>query len=175
MPLNDRYRLIVELVRRLNESDSWTGSTHLQKCIFFFQYLFKVPMGYRFVIYHYGPFSFELDEELALLRIRGWLEISPEPGYGVHYRPGKEAPNIESGTVCNHEDELNIVARLLGGLSVKQVELLATTYYVVNGLDGRERDLNTAFQKIHQLKPHFKEGEIEEGYRQLEELIMAGK
>ena len=65
------------------------------------------------------------------------------------------------------------MVNLFGSLNVKQLELLATTYYVINGLDGEQRDLDTAFRRIHQLKPHFTVEAIKIGYEQLREKMAA--
>jgi len=60
----ERESLLALLVEALNQRGSWSGSTHIQKSAFFLQDLGETPLDYDFVIYRYGPFSFELRDDL---------------------------------------------------------------------------------------------------------------
>lgn len=166
-PVSVRRQLIVELVRRLNATGSWSGATHIQKCVFFLRHMFDVDVGYDFVIYYYGPFSFDLDKDLVLLRFRGWLTVDREPGYGVHYRPGPKAPQPTDEMIEAVSPSIDRVAELFGKKGVKELELMATTYYVRKGLDGRSREEAEALTAISRLKPHFCVDEIREAWREL--------
>jgi uncharacterized protein YwgA len=135
--------------------------------VFFLKHLLSVPVGYDFVIYHYGPFSFDLDGDLVLLCFRRWLTTDREPGYGPHYRPGPEAPQATDKGIAAVVPSIDQVVDLFGARRARQLELMATTYYVFKGLDGRQRDEGEALATVGRLKPHFSEDEIREAWREL--------
>lgn len=170
LPVVVRRHLVVELVRNLNETGSWSGATHVQKCMFFLEHMLNVPAGYDFVIYYYGPFSFDLDRDLVLLQSRGWLTVKREAGYGVHYRPGPRAPRARPDVGDHAWRSLRSVAELFGGKGVKDLELMATTYYVYKGLDGRTRGEAEAVSVVRQLKPHLSEDAIRSAWRELQRI-----
>ena len=62
---SSRCALIVELVEKLHAQGSWCGETHVQKATYIVQDLAKLNIGYKFVIYKHGPFSFDLSSELS--------------------------------------------------------------------------------------------------------------
>ena len=164
----ERKWVVVELVRQLNETGSRTGSTHIQKCTFFLQFLFRLPLGYSFVIYHYGPYSFDLEDELAILRWRGWLTVEPDrDGYGVHYRIGPAASNRQAGLTEDQEGAVRSAVDYLGSRPVRMLELLATTYYLYKGLDGKRRTVEQAVNAVLALKPHFSEAEVQGALQEL--------
>ena len=52
--------LVLLLLDQMSKQDSWCGETHVQKCAFFLQEGLEVPLDFEFIMYKYGPFSFEL-------------------------------------------------------------------------------------------------------------------
>lgn len=157
---DDARALVVELVRHLNRVRSWSGATQIQKCTFFLRHLLGVPLPYDFVIYHYGPFSFELDEDLVLMRFRGWLDVEREEDYGVHYHPGPKAPGELPTSVEKFRDEVETVVSLFGKADVKRLELLATSYYLRQKLAEKGRSRGEIVAAVKRLKPHFEESQI---------------
>jgi uncharacterized protein YwgA len=66
----------------LKERDSWCGETHIQKAVYFLQELLQVRLGFEFIMYKHGPYSFELTDELTTLRANRLLRLIPREGYG---------------------------------------------------------------------------------------------
>ncbi len=58
-----RINVIVFIVETLRKRDIDLGKIQFQKLIYFLQEI-GIPSGYRYEIYHYGPYSFELAQEL---------------------------------------------------------------------------------------------------------------
>jgi hypothetical protein len=56
-----RCALAVELAKQLRAEGSWCGETHLQKATFIIQDMTKANLGYKFVLYKHGPYSFEFN------------------------------------------------------------------------------------------------------------------
>ncbi|BAS27991.1 hypothetical protein [Limnochorda pilosa] len=172
--VQERRSFVVALIQELNDGGSWSGSTHVQKCSFFIQHLCGLPMGYSFVIYHYGPYSFDLEEELAIMRWQGLVKVEPDPGgYGVHYQVGAAFPGGGPEISDEHRQVIHRAVGHLGQRHVRDLELLATTYYLQKGLDGKERDEPSTVEAVLALKPHFNEAEVGVALRELAELEAA--
>jgi hypothetical protein len=56
--------VLLELAIQLKRNGSWTGETHVQKAAFLLRELLDIPVGFDFVLYKHGPFSFDLREML---------------------------------------------------------------------------------------------------------------
>lgn len=165
---------MVVLVHELNLMGSRCGSTHVQKCSFFVQAASGVPLGYSFVIYHYGPYSFELEDDLAVLRSKGWLEAVPDPeGYGVHYRVGRAYEEPGLNVAERYREAIRRAVRSLGTRRARDLELLATAYFLYRGVDGRTRDERVTVHEVRGLKPHFTEREVRDALRELAQLESA--
>ncbi len=83
-----RQILICHLVEEMRNKKSWAGHTHIQKCVLFLQELFQIPTGYEFVLHLHGPYSFELRNDLTLMRTRSQLDVEERPGYGPSFTIG---------------------------------------------------------------------------------------
>ena len=72
-----RAAVVVSLVKALEKNGSWCGDTHVQKGTFILQELLHVPLEFAFSLYKYGPYSFDLNDELAAFRagVSGRVEL----------------------------------------------------------------------------------------------------
>src|SRR5712691_6659948 len=77
-----RAALLTRLIEQLRQSGSWCGETHVQKATLFLQQLMRVPLGFDFILYKHGPFSFDLRDELTSLRADELVKLEPQQGYG---------------------------------------------------------------------------------------------
>ncbi|AEA46326.1 hypothetical protein [Archaeoglobus veneficus] len=151
----NRYAFLLLVIKKLEEVGSWTGNTHIQKTAGLVQSItgFK---PYKFVMHHYGPYSFELRDDLNLLVSAGFVERrTDESGYhyaltskGLRFLENSEIETKILGTV----DE---IANLLGRAPTIVLELISTIDYVLNkfGSENEEKVLTT----VKMLKPHFSE------------------
>ncbi len=92
-----RAAILSTLAEELLEIGSWCGETHLQKATFFLQHMLKVPTEWDFVLYRYGPFSFELRDELTAMRADQLLELIPMQPYGPRLLPTGQSRHCVSG------------------------------------------------------------------------------
>ncbi len=151
-----RAAVVVSLVKELKAKDSWCGETNVQKACFFLQELTDVPLGLEFVLYKYGPYSFELTDELTAMRADSFLALrTRDPRYGPCYVPGDLAESLLHNypkTVDRSSNEVEFVAQHLGSKGVADLERVATALYVRKelGID----DINDRADKITELKPH---------------------
>ena len=126
--------LIVEMLDEMIEKGSWAGETHLQKCLFFLQNMCNVPISYEFKLYRYGPFSFDLRDDLVQLQAEGVIDLSPRSSsYGSSLQPSKTRLLLLRkhfpSTLKKYQDKICFVAEQFGGLNASDLGRLATAYY----------------------------------------------
>ena len=163
----NRRVLICHLVDEMRRNKSWAGHTHIQKCMLFLQKLFYVPTGYEFVLYLHGPFSFELRDELALMRARHNLAVEANIKYGPSFiltHRGKLA--TESCT--EYKGAIEFVAKELSWNDVRLLERLSTVFFLQEA-DPHQQDDKTAVE-VHRLKPHISKEHARSAVIQVNEL-----
>jgi len=151
-----RAALITRLLQKLREKGSWCGETHVQKAAFFLQNLMRVPLGFDFILYKHGPFSFDLRDELTSMRADGLVRLVPQWPYGPSILTTDLAKNIQdiySKTLKQYESRITFVAEKLGGKGVAELERLATALYVTQEQD----EISSSHERVKTLttiKPH---------------------
>lgn len=152
-----RAAVLVSLIEAMQENESWCGGTHIQKACYFLQELLDVPFGFRFTLYRYGPFSFDLNDELSALRADEFLDLYVrDPQYGPCYRPGELSEKLEKNypkTIRRHGDKVTFVAETVGSKGVSELERLATALYVRMN-DDDELSVEDAAKVVRRYKPH---------------------
>ena len=148
--------ILTDLAERMRDHGSWCGETHIQKAVYFLQELLRVPLGYGYILYKHGPFSFDLRDEITELRVYELfrLETRPVP-YGPSLRPTTNAEELKSRyptTLNNYSKRLAFVAEALDGKGVADLERLATALFV--SLTAKDVDPEARARHLHDLKPH---------------------
>jgi hypothetical protein len=150
--------ILIDLVNELEASGSWSGETHIQKCTFFLQEAFGVPLGLDFVMYKHGPFSFELRDLLAEMRAQELLRTEPHPPYRESIRAGKRAPDLTKlfgESVKKYRAKSKFVAKRIApsGTGVTELERLGTALFVINESPEKGDSAELA-NRLVELKPH---------------------
>ena len=153
-----RYAVLLLLVKSLNEKGSWCGETHIQKSTYFLQELLGVPLGFEFILYKYGPFSFDLSDELTAMRADKVVDIESRLPYGPGVVPGPRSSLLERlfpKTLGKYRSRVEFVASELAGYGVSELERIATALYVrVECARMGNSNFNYRTERIHELKPH---------------------
>lgn len=151
-----RAAVLCRLAERLRAGDSWCGETHLQKAAFLLEGGRGVPLDYDFILYKYGPFSFDLRDELDELRARGFIKLEPQPyPYGPRIEVtsrGQRLLERYPKTLDRFGEEVGDVVRFVGARGVSALERLATAVYLV-GQDPDKPDKRLA-RELRDVKPH---------------------
>jgi uncharacterized protein len=133
--------------------------------------LFNVPLEHEFILYKYGPYSFNLTDELVAMRSDLLLRNELCPPYGPSIIPGQGWPSIKERfpkTLQMYRDKIAFIADKLGDKSASELERLATALYVTLEL---EVDREKRGEKICELKPHVSKEEAEAAIRFVDEII----
>jgi len=169
----ERDVLLSSLAIELLDNGSWCGETHLQKAVYLLQEVFSVPTAFDFVLYKYGPFSFDLRDELGAMLADGLLELSPELPYGPRLIPTERSKQLRkqfAKTIADYREQISFCARRLGGLRVTELEKLATALMVTNE-EGRQTKAKQRAKRLNELKPHISAPDAKEAIAAIDHLL----
>jgi len=166
-----RSALLAELAERLTKNESWCGETNVQKTTYFLQELLGVPTAYNFIFYKFGPFSFDLRDELAAMEADELITLRVRhPGYGPSIVPTEQSKALRElypVTLKKYETKLDFVSRTFGSKGVTELERLSTALYVTREL-GEQADVSQRAKRICELKPHVSLSDAFEAVREFD-------
>jgi hypothetical protein len=170
----DNASLIVALIEKLREHQSWAGETHLQKATYVLKRVLAVPIEFEFILYKHGPFSFDLRDEIGWMRSTRLLEWEVRSNfYGPSLRPGQLSPTLKSQFPVmpeRYSRQLDFVAQRFGGKNVAALERLTTAIYVT--VDEKTPREDRA-RYMNELKPHVSITEADAALIEADALIEA--
>lgn len=164
--------VLTRLLDRLRDEGSWGGETHVQKAAYFLQEMLGVPLGFEFVLYRYGPFSFDLKDELTALRGDEFLDLEHQAPYGPRLRTSEHGRAWQSRypkSLTKYGPAIELVAKTLGEDGVTGLEKVATALYVTRKMgEGSAVDVRAA--RLNELKPHIPLDAAREAVRRLDRI-----
>jgi hypothetical protein len=173
--INDTQKdvLLLSFIGCLKNKGSWCGETHIQKGTYFYQELMGVPLGFEFILYKHGPFSFDLKDKLTALRADLLLNVTSRPPYGPSIVLGENSEAVlerfPKTRACFREREEFLASRL-ASKKVDELERLGTAFLVL-----REKlpqgSVDERALKIHELKPHVSVDLAREAVLEVDKLI----
>jgi len=148
------------------------GKTKLQKSLYFLQESQGVPLGFDFVMYHYGPYSNDIDSVLTEMSARGTIEIVGYPRgdwVGYEIRPTKE----EAAVPPEYAKQIERVAGFFSRLDAQQTELCATIHFVKSILAEKKQEAtrDAVTREVINIKPKFSSEVVNEW---IDKLVAAG-
>ena len=153
----------------LSEAGSWTGRTHLHKQLFITGALGLADIPFEFELYHYGPYSFELDGVIAEMEAFGDLEKRyRQPGYGPSYEPTAFGKDAAAELSAREREIASTVAAKLACFDSSDLELIATCLYV-EAIE-EEREDAVIVQRVKEIKPKYSTSQIEYALRRERQL-----
>lgn len=150
-----RWTILLELISSLKMEGSWCGETHIQKSAFFLEEMLGVPLDLGFIMYKYGPYSFELNDDLTALRAYNYLNLTPLEPYGVTYSLQDEENKLKKfyeGEIEQYSEKISSIAETFGSKTVVELEKLATAFFI-NKKENVE-DLEEIAKRLNKKKPH---------------------
>jgi uncharacterized protein YwgA len=146
--------IIAAVVDRVSSANRFCGETLLQKSAFFLKELFGIQLSPKFRLYHYGPFSFDLRDQLRSMEADDVVRIRPHE-FGATYVVGDRYSMLQRQfpkTLVEYATPIDFVARELALKGVKDLEALATALYVAKAKPGASIDVRA--KELHAIKPH---------------------
>ena len=178
MPDEIRKGTIIYLLRQLGEKQ--IGKISIQKLVYFLQ-AFGIDLSYKYEMYHYGPYCFELSNDLDLLSMMNIISIEDSPTtYGYSIKLGDsvdDKPNpVAQQFLSSHESCFKSMLAVLGSCSARELELYATMHFVERILKERGRDFSAGavIYEVEFLKPKYSKDELRAAYQYLLENSIVG-
>jgi uncharacterized protein YwgA len=141
------------ILRLVAEKRGITGKKVFQKLSYFLQEAERVPLGVRFRMHYYGPFSDDLDSRMADLAAQRVLALRELVDGTVEISPG---PQISSALVGEepYREQVERVVKKLGRKGGLTLELLATAHYLgmLQGYTGSMSDRDTLVERVRAWK-----------------------
>jgi uncharacterized protein YwgA len=149
------------LVTRLGDA----GKIKIQKLVYFLQEAYGLPLGCRFYMHHYGPYSEDVESTISTLKVMGYVNVRPDPeGYGFHVTPASTGEPGWTTVIENAEEQISNVSGKLGSMEARELELAATIHYVKRSLGFSKGDVVAS---VRARKPKFSKKLIAEAYDNL--------
>jgi hypothetical protein len=135
-------------------------------------------LGYPFILYKRGPYSFELSEDLSAMGAFRFIEDEiAHPAYGPRLKPKSDVAKMlrkDFGELTeNLKGAMDYVVDKLAGYGVVTLERLATALYFTK--QKRIEDEQERATKIHKVKPHIPQARALEAVRAVEEILAEWK
>ena len=157
-----REAMVWLLAQRLKD----TGKTKIVKMLFLLQETCGVPLGYRFRMHHYGPYAFEVEDDLTSLELEGKLRVAPDAlGYGYHVNSLRDPAGSGVDQAGAYAKDLAAVVSRFGSESVNSLEILTTVIFL-NQLTSSTGDELAA--RVAALKPRYSVDFIRDAVRRAE-------
>jgi hypothetical protein len=155
-----RQQLPLELAGRLAGQSPQFGKTAFLKMAYLLQELYEVPLGYRFSLYTYGPYSPEVlaDLEYANLRKQVEVEYLGDPQGGFRITPSRVVggSNSQNELMAKYSQVLDDLVEHFGSFNARELELRTTSIFLWKRIrPTKPEDLSTLIEAVRQLKPHF--------------------
>jgi uncharacterized protein YwgA len=161
---------VLAAVDALNRHRSWTGRVHVHKHLFITQVLELAAPPFEFVLYDYGPYSFDLDNKIIELELLGHLSRSyPQPGYGPRYEPTLQGLELARTLRPEDREAVDQVATQLGDRKSQELERIATCLWVERK-DGIS-DANAVVARVKGVKPKYDEETIRQSLNDAHALV----
>jgi hypothetical protein len=146
--------VIAAIVEHVSAGGRFCGETFLQKSAFFLKELFGIPLSPKFRLYHYGPFSFDLRDQLRSMEADDVVRVRPHE-FGATYVVGDRYSMLQRQfpkTLAQYATQIDFVVRELSPKGVKDLEALATALYVAKANPDASVDVRA--RELHTIKPH---------------------
>ena len=151
-----RQAVLLNLAYELRNKGSWCGSTHMQKAVYFLDYLTKdaegiPPLNLPFMLYKHGPFSFELRNQITAMRASLLIKLDHQRSpYSPKLKVSDSGHRLIGRwpkTTTKYRAYIKFVVEQLAPYGIEQLEQLVTALYTTRkfpnaSVDERAKELN---------------------------------
>lgn len=173
MNKGQRSTVLINLLNSLSDRGSWCGETHVQKAAFLLQEITGVQIGFNFILYKHGPFSFELRDTLAELAAEELIDyVVRDSNYGPSIVATDEGHNFLNRfpkTEKKHTKQIEFVSSFVGKRNVADLERLGTAVFVIKRSGNIDQE--DMANEIVALKPHVSVFEAKDAIREAEKFM----
>ena len=171
-----RFGFLVYLLEELGRK-RYYGLIVVQKIVYFLREAFEVNLPYDFYFYHFGPYSDELDWDLRMMKIFGFIRIGSDPkrtGYNIEVdkENSEECMQPAQGFISANRSKIKQVLELFGDYTPSGLELASTIHFVDSNVRRSKAKVplrRIVVERVRELKPKFTQKTIQKQYDFLKE------
>ena len=156
--------LIARLSREVGLKNNKLGRKAFQKIVHLSNSIGKIPTGYSFSYYIYGPFSRELSSDLEIAEIAGIISSTQDISTGSYdIKVGDMASSAEKNAseyLTQQDKNLNRILTAFGDKSPRNLELYSTLVFVEQAESNLRGNADALVKRIISLKPKYDDSEI---------------
>lgn len=131
------------------------GKTVVQKLIFLLSR--KLPVDFNYEMYHYGPYSNDLDSELRFAENSSIIKIDWNEDYGFFIEPTDETNKFINLIKKEEKAAIDDIVNKYGKFRAKELAIITTALYLRDNYHFKDDKLPGI---VHQLKQSYTEEEI---------------
>jgi len=166
--------ILAQLIEKLRSRGSWAGETHIQKACFFMQNLFDGEDDFDFILYHYGPFSFDLRDKLENMLAEGFVELDRALGYGPQFRVtdrGKMLMEKFPNALGNRMEQIEGTANFVRNRNAGELERTSTALFLIRKNKGASD--SEIVRELVKIKPHVPKEAALEAVHEIKSVLAA--
>jgi len=137
----------------------------LMKLCYLLQEVKRVPLGYSFALYSYGPFDSDVLSDLQTaqeLHVLASSVVQYPSGYGYNISQSSNADKVKNAAeefLTKYDKEITEIARDYASKTAAELELITTVLFVSR--DSVSISDSSLASIVRSIKPRFSQNEIE--------------
>lgn len=172
--LSKRLGIISEIVKQKPS----LGKTAMMKFIYILQQVYKVPIGYDYEIYTYGPYSSGVMEDVQLAADFDAICMNavcfPSGHLGYELKPSENTEKTlerEREFIDIYKSSIENTIKFFGNKNARELELSSTIIYIYANYTHNQwnNSVEEVSKNVQKIKPHFTLDTIEREYHELED------
>jgi len=175
--LDEMLQRVARISDLVGKAPTGFGRTALMKCLYFLQTVRRVPLGYHFRLYTYGPFDPDVLTDLSLAERLGAVGSELQRfsgGYRYELGRGTGGGRLSEGArdfLDRYQDDIDWVVEVFAGRSALELENASTLVFTDRSVSerGERVTLHELVRKVHEVKPRLATHVIEKEARRLME------
>lgn len=158
------------LISYISQHVADLGKTKLHKLVYLIKEIGKVPVGFNFRFYNYGPYSDNLAETLDFVTSLQGVKMKYDATVNMYeISAGENAAKLvekANPELQNNKEAIDGILAAYGNNTAKELELITTIIYSNKNYEAKSVDILT--QTTKNLKPKFSTNEIQASIRKLQ-------
>lgn len=174
MDKENRIKLLLHLINKLNKGKQKfrSGETTIQKLIYFIMRTKDVPFEYKYTLYDYGPYSFDLNDDIRFMEDSRMILKEPDlSGFGSRLLPNLEMKYVNESIeeYTKYDGYMDQVVDEFKIRPAKSLALIATFMYVSE--TQKPKNDEEFMELVSKIKPMFSKWELEGSLNEYKEML----
>lgn len=175
MNKEERFKVLLYIINKLHKKMNRSGETHIQKLVYLMIMKNKIQFNYDYILYDYGPWSFDLMDDLKFLENAHLVKKFPDPsGFGFKYIPNEDMNFVKDINKTVRDEipwshKIDEVINDYKGTHAKRLALLATFIYVCH--KHPKKNKAEVIELVKKIKPLHNDFEYDNTYDECKQLM----